>query len=98
MSTCRLCGEPIEWVRTARGRAMPVDADSFGLHQLCHGMTVVTETGTVLRGGRQTRVTVQGYIPHWATCPYADQFRTHGATESPWRAAPSRGGDPCDTR
>ncbi len=80
MNVCKACGEPIEWIRTPSGRSMPVDAESFGLHRLCHGMTVVTEAGTVLCGTRYARGTMQGYIPHWATCPQADQFRRQGMT------------------
>lgn len=76
MPICKACGENIAWIRTRAGKKMPVDADSFAQHQLTPGVTVVTEAGDVLRGGRHVASAVYGYIPHWSTCQYADQFRS----------------------
>ena len=76
MATCKACGEAIKWIRTRAGKAMPVDADSLAQHELKPGVTVVTETGDVLRGGRHIASAAYGYVPHWATCQFADQFRT----------------------
>lgn len=76
MPTCKACGEEIKWIRTRAGKKMPVDADSFAQHQLTPGVTVVTEAGDVLSGGNRTVDTAAyGYLPHWASCPFADQFR-----------------------
>src|SRR5262245_8356144 len=30
LGRCRSCGAPVRWVRTARGKAMPLDADPAG--------------------------------------------------------------------
>ena len=59
MSTCSKCNAKIEWIKTEKGRQMPVDLEP---------VTVVTKEGK----------TVRGYIPHWATCPNADDFRKKG--------------------
>ena len=53
---CKKCGIYIEFIKTARGKFMPVDPKLI---------TVVDQQGN----------THKGYIPHWATCPNADDFR-----------------------
>ena len=76
MPTCRRCGEAIEFVELVSGRRNPVDADSLALHVLAPGVVVVTPDGRVLRGTEATRQTsVQGYTSHFATCPFAGDFR-----------------------
>jgi hypothetical protein len=75
MSTCKACGEEILFLRTPAGKFLPVDADSFGPHQITKGVTIVTEAGSVIRGGALITGTVYGYVPHWATCSHPDQFR-----------------------
>ncbi len=75
MSTCKACGEEILWLRTRAGKRMPVDPETFGQHQLEHGVTVVTPDGTVLRGGSSIASAAYGYAPHWATCTHPEQFR-----------------------
>ena len=76
MPTCKACGEPIRWIRTRAGKAMPVDEDSFAQHSLTDGVTVVTDAGDVLRGTPGRTELVYGYVSHWVSCPYADLFRT----------------------
>jgi hypothetical protein len=78
MPTCKACGEEIRWIRTRAGKRMPVDAESFAQHDLKPGVTVVSEAGDVLRGGRHVASAAYGYVPHWATCPFADQFKSDG--------------------
>jgi len=75
MSTCKKCGEEIVWVKTLAGKNMPCDPDEETFN-LIEGRVVVTPEGHVLRGTKDTHnVLVQGYIPHWSTCPFADDFR-----------------------
>lgn len=73
MATCKACGEEILFIETPRGKYLPVDADSLGVHDLA-SETVVTPQGIVIKGGYGSGQ-VQGYTPHFATCPFADQFR-----------------------
>lgn len=76
MTPCKACGEPITFILTKAGKHLPVDADSLDSYVLEPGVTVVTEAGEVCRGAPETdTMSVQGYTPHWATCPHADQFR-----------------------
>jgi hypothetical protein len=75
METCRACGEPIEFVKTRKGKRMPVDPELETV-TLAPGITVVTAEGDVLRGSPATQNTkVTGYTPHWDTCQFAARFR-----------------------
>jgi hypothetical protein len=76
MSTCRGCGEPIEFIVTRKGRRMPVDPE-LDTMALIPGRVVITPEGDVLRGSEATtRMMVQGYVSHFATCAFAEAFRT----------------------
>lgn len=55
-NVCRKCGAYIEWVKTEKGKDMPIDPAE---------VTIITEEGK----------TIRGFIPHWVTCPNADDFR-----------------------
>lgn len=59
MPICKGCKQEIEWVKMPSGKRMPVDKKPT--------IVVVVEDGQ----GRA----VEGYQPHWATCPNADEFR-----------------------
>jgi hypothetical protein len=63
MATCRSCGAEIRWVRSARGKNMPIDAEP-------ERRIVVAEIEGMQVG--QIRDT---FTPHWATCPNADEHR-----------------------
>ena len=58
---CKSCGAAILWVLTPKGHAMCLDPKP--------------EKRVVL--GRQTGQAhvLDTYVPHWATCPSADQHR-----------------------
>ncbi len=59
--TCSSCGAAILWARTEAGKAMPINAKP--------------EKRVVL-GSRTGRAHVlDTYLPHWASCPSADQHR-----------------------
>ena len=61
MPKCKGCGKEIAWVIMDTGKRMPVDIDSKEKR--------VCMTG-VNRGVVRTT-----YMPHWATCEKADQFK-----------------------
>lgn len=63
MATCRSCGAEILWVRTSKGRKMPLDAEP--------SKRVLVAEIEGMRVG-QIRDT---FTPHWATCPNADEHR-----------------------
>ena len=81
MSTCRGCGSTIEWVRMKSGKAMPVDPEPVFVEE-GGSQVFVTDEGDTITGGiawpetpeEKARMTV-AYVPHWATCPAARQFR-----------------------
>ena len=56
MVHCKACEAEIKFIRTEKGRNMPVDTKPI---------TVITSLGK----------TIKGFIPHWANCPGANQFR-----------------------
>ena len=58
-ATCRSCGAPVVWAKTANDRAMPLDARPE--------KRVVVEDGVA-------RV-VDAFVAHWASCPNADEHR-----------------------
>lgn len=89
MSRCRYCNEEISWVRLRSGKAMPVEGDKPELYYLHLGATdkpqavLVTLAGDVLRGRLAQRsesgtTPVEGYEPHWARCPGAEEARRRG--------------------
>lgn len=83
--TCKSCGASIVWIKTQKGKNMPCDADAVDYQENYKGKsTIVTEDGRVLKasiitstgGGLTPIIDGKGYIPHWATCPYANNHRS----------------------
>ena len=80
MSTCKKCGAPILFIKTPRGKWLPCNE---GLVEYKAGTSgdyedlIVKDNGEVLQCtfDFQCRPDGLGRIPHWATCPYADEFR-----------------------
>jgi len=61
VSRCRSCGAQIIWVKMRGGKSMPVNPERVRI---------------VLANNDHTDGTViTGHLPHWATCPNADQHR-----------------------
>lgn len=68
-ATCSSCGAAIIWVRTERGKPMPVDAKPekrFTLDPLAVRLNPSAPPSALL---------VDTYVSHFATCPHADQHR-----------------------
>lgn len=82
-SKCRACGAEIAWIKTTAGKNMPCDADMMMYWQKEKGSRrIVTPNGEVLAceyEGEHGKATGMGYVPHWATCPEADNFKKGGA-------------------
>ena len=72
MPECKSCRAEIDFVETAKGAKMPVDANRIA--------TVVTDDGVTVKGRlavvRDDGGVVEGRIPHWVLCPGADEFRS----------------------
>lgn len=80
-TTCRGCGEEIAFIKTTKGKFMPVNPVSVYFVPAGGPNTYVLKDGTVKRGretdwaDRQTMNYQIGYISHFATCPAADSFK-----------------------
>ena len=79
MTKCKACGKEIIFIKMKHtGKYMPCDPD---LEEYREGgsMPFVTPAGEVIRGTIPFGIEPsdgRAYIPHWATCPCADEFRS----------------------
>lgn len=87
--TCRGCHARIRWITTRNGRPMPVDPEKLSEWVTAHArsgarkLTLVAADGAMLTGWQASVITpgsrsIEGYLPHWASCPQAQAFK-HGA-------------------
>ena len=77
---CRGCGAEIAFIKTVKGKTMPVNPESIYFIPAGGPNTYVMIDGTVERGREPTwedqgTPTQIGYISHFATCPERDKFR-----------------------
>lgn len=78
---CKKCGKPIVWTRTKKGRWMCLDEGLKRYRANKKGKDrVVTEWGEtitcdILADDDKSFPTGMARVPHWATCPFADEFR-----------------------
>ena len=69
-SNCKKCGMPIRWIISKNGRWMPADYEEI---TTVGGETIIKEDGSVMSLCDAGEV---GFISHFTTCQYADDFRT----------------------
>jgi len=80
MAVCKKCGAPIFFIKTPEGKWMPCNNV---LIEYKAGTTpdyedvVINEKGKVIQCTFDFQCDPDGLarIPHWASCPYADDFR-----------------------
>lgn len=63
----------IDWIRTLKGKYMPVEYMPVMVMPDCGEETFVTDEGEVIRGKRTLPSAVGGgniaaYVPHWGVC------------------------------
>jgi hypothetical protein len=79
MSRCRSCNAPIRWVRTAAGKAMPIDpAPDLERGNLLVGFVGGEEIATILTGNELASSRARRdplHLSHFATCPQAAAHR-----------------------
>ena len=79
ISTCRSCGAPIVWIKTASGKSMPCDASPVYFKENEKGKDrVVTLTGATVCCDIITEPPVIGFVgyrPHYSTCNDPGKFR-----------------------
>lgn len=68
---CRSCQAPIRWIRTPRGRAMPIDVDVITTDDA--RAILYTLDGTVVP--RTAGVLATGHQSHFVSCPQRAQWR-----------------------
>lgn len=74
MNKCKGCGAEILWIKMKSGKAMPVDPEPCRFSKWEENPdTFITKDGETVKG--IPGVICTGYIPHWATCPAAGNFR-----------------------
>ncbi len=61
---CKGCGQKIFFIKTSNGKSMPLDAKPVFFYQEVLGSS-----------GRIGWTGSQGYVPHWATCKKAKDFK-----------------------
>ena len=71
MSTCKGCGKEIKWVKTSTGKNMPLDPKPVKMIQV-KDRPVMDD---VQVESIKTGYSIDVYMPHWATCEKADQFK-----------------------
>lgn len=79
MAKCKGCGQEIIWIMSPSGKAIPCDPEPVNYwRRLKAKGKAVTRNGEVVScdfEGDLAKCTGIGYVPHWATCPAAGQFR-----------------------
>ena len=79
MAKCRSCGAEIAFMKTRNGKGMPCDPGWIPFWADIKAKDkIVTTDGDVVNcrlDGDPAELTGLGRVPHWATCPYADQHR-----------------------
>jgi len=79
--TCRSCQAPIIWLPTAGGKKMICD-DPAGDGQPRRfdkpGTRVLTANGLVRVVEPGLFAEIDGWAPHWGSCPDADKWRKQG--------------------
>lgn len=82
---CRACGARILFIKTVKGKSMPVDAEPVSFVPDTNGFAkYVTRDGLVVTGVIPLpgdKDVHEGYISHFATCPSADAFRKKRKSE-----------------
>jgi len=78
-AACRGCGREIGFIKTVKGKTMPVDPEAVTFIPEGGPNTYVMADGSIKRGRDveygDTESGWIGYRSHFATCPAADRFR-----------------------
>lgn len=78
MAQCKKCGAPIVWIQTPDRKWMPCNDGLVPYKQDKDGEDyVVTDRGELIHCTFEFECLPTGAarIPHWATCPYAKDFK-----------------------
>jgi len=89
---CRKCGRPIRFLRTKKGKLMPVDGFSFNIVPRENGTAYFNEAGERVVGMAVSGPgpnTVKAWMCHFVTCPEGEFFKNRKREES-WNEMQAR--------
>ena len=78
MATCKRCGKDISFIKMKTGKYMPTDKVKHSIIIGEGNEQLITEQGVIIRGryaSYEDGANGCGYTSHFATCPYANEFR-----------------------
>jgi len=77
MNICNGCRRPIKWIRTSAGFLTPVDPEPVCIMTGLGQSLFYSDDGRVLQGCAVSSAESDdvGFVPHWATCPNAADFK-----------------------
>lgn len=83
MAKCKGCGAEITFVRLASGKLLPVNPTPVYIEDKNGPEIIITTDGRVSNGRQeyvksQNQYLTRGYVSHFATCPFASDFRKRG--------------------
>lgn len=78
MSQCSGCGREIIWLRMKSGKHMPVDPEPVFVTEGGKDAFITDEGERIMGTASETDMGTVGFVPHWATCQAAGQFRKRG--------------------
>lgn len=72
-ATCRSCGAPIRFVRTTKGKLMPIDREPVE-----GGNVEIVDDGKALVHANDAPSLLGGdrFVSHFSTCPEAEAWRS----------------------
>ena len=79
MAICRSCGAEIKFIKMKSGKYNPVDVEKRTIKKDGGHEVLVTESGELIRGSfasLEEGANGEGYVSHFATCPFADTHRS----------------------
>lgn len=80
MAKCKACGAEIVWLKLKSGKMHPCDAEGVFYKPNGGPDRIITHEGEVVSGTivehpKDTMLLLHGWSSHFATCPFADEFR-----------------------
>ena len=82
LAKCRGCGKEIAFIKTEKGKTMPVDPEPVWVKQSAGGRPFIRKDGGYVYGyiagdaeDDPDSNLIQAHVSHFATCEQADNFR-----------------------
>lgn len=72
---CRACGAEIAFIKTERGKTMPVNPEAISFTPAGGHDTFIMLDGRLMRGVMEKNGKLFGFVSHFATCPAANEMR-----------------------